>query len=61
MKVPCKDCDKRYVGCHSECESYTEYRRWKDSQRTAEVIAEKSIVEYEQSRFFKTMKRVRRF
>lgn len=23
---PCKDCTERYVGCHSECEKYAEYR-----------------------------------
>lgn len=27
MKIisPCKDCDKRQVGCHGSCEEYTEY------------------------------------
>lgn len=22
MKVPCKDCTDRHLGCHSECEKY---------------------------------------
>ena len=24
-KAPCKDCHKRYLGCHSECVDYIEY------------------------------------
>lgn len=24
-KSPCKNCDNRYVGCHSKCKPYTEY------------------------------------
>ena len=29
MKIPypCKDCDKRYFRCHSECEGYLEAKR----------------------------------
>ena len=27
---PCKDCEKRYVGCHSECEQYKEFRVARD-------------------------------
>lgn len=23
--VPCKDCGKRYLGCHSECKDYIEF------------------------------------
>lgn len=22
LKAPCKNCEKRYVGCHSKCEAY---------------------------------------
>jgi len=25
MKCPCKDCEKRYVGCHGDC---LEYKEW---------------------------------
>lgn len=25
-KSPCKDCEKRHIGCHSECDSYKEFR-----------------------------------
>lgn len=26
MTAPCKDCPKRYVGCHSECAAYLAYQ-----------------------------------
>lgn len=26
MKIPCRDCKFREVGCHSKCESYKQYR-----------------------------------
>lgn len=29
----CIDCKKRYVGCHSECESYLRDKAIKDKQR----------------------------
>lgn len=27
VKVPCKDCDKRSVGCHSTCEKYIAFTK----------------------------------
>lgn len=26
MNSPCKDCGSRYVGCHSDCEKYKDFR-----------------------------------
>lgn len=26
MKNECKDCDKRYIGCHDRCESYQKFK-----------------------------------
>lgn len=26
MKAPCKDCDRRALGCHDHCEEYKEFR-----------------------------------
>lgn len=34
MKSPCKDCAERYVGCHSGCEKYKDFRQELDKQRT---------------------------
>ena len=25
LQAPCKDCEKRYLGCHSECADYNNY------------------------------------
>ena len=25
--APCKDCERRYPGCHSECQDYIEFSR----------------------------------
>lgn len=29
IDAPCADCQKRYVGCHSDCE---DYKTWKSEQ-----------------------------
>lgn len=29
IDAPCADCQKRYVGCHSDCENY---KAWKSEQ-----------------------------
>lgn len=26
VKVPCQNCGSRYLGCHSKCGTYSEYR-----------------------------------
>lgn len=31
-KSPCKDCDERYLGCHSKCSKYKEFRAAKDKE-----------------------------
>ena len=45
--APCKDCETRHLGCHSECERYREFRvrcdliatnRFLDKQKTADSI-----------------------
>ncbi|WP_187116703.1 hypothetical protein [Anaerosalibacter massiliensis] len=34
MKVPCKDCMRRTLGCHSHCTAYREYKnRFKSRDR----------------------------
>lgn len=30
--APCKGCQDRYLGCHSECEKYKEYEEYKKGQ-----------------------------
>lgn len=36
IKPPCKDCDRREIGCHSHCKEYKEYRRLIDARKEAE-------------------------
>lgn len=30
MQAPCKDCPDRFVGCHSTCDKYIEFRKQRD-------------------------------
>ena len=36
-KVPCKDCSKRCVGCHCNCEAYKAFEAYKEARRV-EVV-----------------------
>lgn len=29
----CKDCTKRYIGCHASCKEYQEFKKLKDLER----------------------------
>ena len=33
VKGPCKDCERRSVGCHATCEDYNFYRKHVDDAR----------------------------
>ncbi len=37
MKCACKGCTNRFVGCHSSCADYAEYRTRVDSARKEET------------------------
>ena len=30
MKKSCKDCTDRYIGCHSKCETYIQFKKEKE-------------------------------
>ena len=32
MKAPCKNCEKRYIGCHGRCEKYLKYKQWNEGR-----------------------------
>ena len=34
-KSPCKNCDKRQVGCHSSCEEYIAFKKYLDEVKKA--------------------------
>lgn len=35
MTVPCKDCEKRKVGCHSTCEDYGKFVAYNEERKRA--------------------------
>ena len=41
MKCPCKDCEKRYVGCHSKCSDYKDWSNY-DKNKKAEEKRQKA-------------------
>lgn len=32
MNCPCKDCDRRKLGCHGFCKEYKEWQKWNDEK-----------------------------
>lgn len=32
MDSKCRNCDKRYVGCHAKCEDYKKWTKWHKEQ-----------------------------
>ena len=48
LYCPCKDCDQRYVGCHSSCEEYKTYKiknNFIRKKRLDKLIEEKDVRE----------------
>ena len=39
MEPPCKDCQKRKIGCHAKCEEYLAYTKWyrEQNERVSKV------------------------
>lgn len=37
MKCACKDCTKRFVGCHATCVDYADFRKEVDTTKKKEV------------------------
>ena len=33
-KAPCKDCEKRELGCHGRCEEYAEYKKQNEKAKS---------------------------
>ena len=46
IKGPCKNCDNRFVGCHSECLKYIDYRQKLDVYRQTEKTDKKVRADY---------------
>lgn len=59
IQPDCKTCDKRYLGCHSECEAYKEYKKqlkYVNVQVYRQRVKEKLITGYEVERKGKCIK-----
>lgn len=50
MLAPCKDCEKRVLGCHSSCEEYQEFRKEKDLDNAAKRTVWQEKITYTNSR-----------
>lgn len=60
MTAPCKDCDKRHSGCHSQCEKYRDWRKKMDDameKRQKAREAEPVLCRKVMRQVFKEMKR----
>lgn len=57
MQAPCKDCPDRVVGCHSTCEKYIEFRKYRDEYLAWKQKENKLLDDlYHTSRHSKTQK-----
>lgn len=59
MKAPCKDCNKRYVGCHGRCEKYQEYYK-ANQQRLDEIKKANEYDQYQSELSIRIRKHTRR-
>lgn len=53
IKSPCKDCSERFVGCHTVCFEYAEYKQALEAEKEryrASKANEDSFFEYEKDR-----------
>ena len=55
MQAPCKDCPDRHTLCHSTCEKYIEYNKYRE-----EVRAKKREFYEKEYEFFESRKKGRR-
>ncbi len=54
-EAPCRDCEKRYPGCHDKCEPYSDFK--KEVERIhAEAMKSRDIAYVEQSRYLRQSK-----
>ena len=56
---PCKDCTRRYVGCHAECERYKEAKK-KHAEMMMEMFKDRHVCEYLADQAAKRAKRYKK-
>lgn len=59
MKVPCKDCENRELGCHGKCEEYIEWKN--ELAELNKKIAKEKLADYQANmRTHEAIRRMRR-
>lgn len=48
LVAPCKGCTSRYVGCHSECDKYIEFRKALDEENAERYHAKQLYMDANQ-------------
>jgi hypothetical protein len=56
MNAPCKDCEKRHLGCHSKCEEYQAFVKYSRAKYEANLKERESYAYTYEER----VKRIRR-
>lgn len=59
MNAPCKDCEKRYVGCHGRCEKYFEYHK-ANQERLESIKKANELIGYQSELSIRIKKHTRR-
>ena len=60
--APCKDCQRRYLGCHSECEDYIKYNEerqkfLKEKSDNFDILYNNEIVRKKEKAWAKKLRR----
>ena len=45
--APCKDCDKRYAGCHAQCEEYQRYNNYRAIMRAVRFKRLQAVMDFQ--------------
>lgn len=59
-KSPCKDCESRKVGCHSQCEKYLNFRDEYEKQKKT-IRENKDAIMKKESYLIDAVRRVKKF
>ena len=51
MISPCKECDRRVLGCHDGCEDYQQFRKWAQAKNERERAAKRSEYFYREQTY----------
>lgn len=45
-QAPCKDCERRHIGCHAQCDDYKAWREEQDRKVEANLMERASTPEF---------------